>query len=136
MSTRRFESDPVSKATLEVSEFLRIALQQRFLDLPTLDILCAAESVWNNYEPGRRPPSFEESGVDAESLVFQELVEELHRARNERFGQAPFFIFALDYEYEAKDILFTCDLMWTGGSSIHPFLLRMSRHSLGPPERN
>ena len=136
MSTRLPETDPMEKAVQAVRDYLEVALQPRFLGLHTEDILCAAESVWNNYEPGSAPPSFEESGVDEASPVFQELVQELDRARRGRFEAARFFVLGLTYDYEQQDVLFSCDLMWPEPPLIHPFRMRVPRDRLAPPDRN
>ena len=130
------QDDHCREARRVVCAFLGLALQERFLGLETEDLTLAVEGVWNNYEPGVGPPPFEESTPHAVSSVFRALVEELHLARSGRFASARFFLFALDYEYEEQDMLFTCDLMWPDDSESHPIRLRVSRAGLAPPEWN
>ena len=131
-----FGSERRRQAAKTVRDYLLCALPPRSRGVPLDDVLCAAESIWNNYEPGAPPPSFEETGVDAESPAFRALVQKLHRARSGRFGSARFFIFALDYCYEGLDVLFACDLMWPGEPVSHGFELRVDRAVLSPPEWN
>jgi hypothetical protein len=130
------DRDPLRTAHQRVCDYLRVALQPPYLGLPTDDMLCAAESVWNNYAPGTRPPPFEDSFADASSPVFQALVEALHEARAGRFGDARFVILSLECEYEEHAMVFSCDLMWPEGGGLFPFRLRVSRHVLAPPDRN
>jgi hypothetical protein len=145
MSSYRFESDFLPEAVQVADEYLRLALSERFLSLQTEDILGAAESVWNNYEPGVGPPFVEmsinlygeeEESSEAEEELFDALIDELHQVRCERFSEMSFFLLALDYEYEKDDVLFTCDLVWPNGAAVHPFQLRIARQLLAPPEQN
>ena len=130
MSPPPAPSERVRRAASITIEYALFAFHPENLRWSTEEILEAAESVWNNYEPGTDPAVLTD---EPEKFAFYEALYEL---RHERWGDQTFFIFALDLYLHDATVTFTFDLMWPGESAIHPFEVPVDRARVAPVELN
>lgn len=131
MSRTRPSNARMKAAADAVVEYALIAFQEEFL-LWEKDVnLEVAEFVWNA------------GGVNLESWIprpgkpsLSGLVETLCRARRVRWGKEEFILLNLDSRHEEGEFLFTFDLSFDDGESLHACEIAVDFILAGPSDTN
>ena len=137
MSSRLPLPDRIERAERAVREYFAIALASMYAHLDIEDVLCEAEGVWDNYQPGCDTQVLEEGLPEGpESDIWKALIRELHAARCGRFGDERFFLFSVCPHRDGDEHSITCDLMWPDSNHIHAMRIFVTRDLLTPPDLN
>ncbi len=137
MSSRLPPPDRIERSERAVREFLSIALSPIYAGLDAQDVLCEAESVWDNYELGSDTTLLEEGLKEGPvSDLWKVLIRELHAARRDRFGEEQFSIFSLWLDREGGECSLSCDLMWPDSNAIHSMRIFLPQDLPAPKDLN
>ena len=141
MSHRTPPRERIQTAAFDLVEFALVAFEPEFLRWDKDVNLGVAEMIWNLYSAGMDVAvapctcTHEQLQVTPR-LDVDDLVERLEHVRRSRWGHQLVMVLGLDVRAQGWELVFSFDLTWDDGQTLHPCEITWGQEAPQPEALN